>query len=180
MVKQKSLADMDATNTRLSTDLEEYQRVCQEQSENISIMQENFAEKEEELGKTKSEDQKQVCQLLNSSCAHMHIIIIAHIPCICMCMHTLKCSYVNNSLPLQRIEKIKAERVNELANLKKELLSIQQKCSLLKKNSESHEAESKRLKRELEMTHSCERKEVDYYCTNISKIIPNYNMCSYL
>ena len=53
MIKQKSLADMHITITRHSSDLEEWQRVCQEQSDKISIMQQEVEEKGEELVKTK-------------------------------------------------------------------------------------------------------------------------------
>ena len=54
MIKQKSLADMHITIIRHSSYLEERQRVCQEQSDKISIMQQEVGEKGEELVKMKS------------------------------------------------------------------------------------------------------------------------------
>ena len=67
MIKQKSLADMHITITRHSSDLEEWQRVCQKQSNKISIMQQEVEEKGEELMKTKST----VFNLHNQRCSNL-------------------------------------------------------------------------------------------------------------
>ena len=67
MIKQKSLADMHITITRHSSDLEEWQRVYQEQSDKISIMQQEVEEKGEELVKTKSTVSDLHNQLLQQS-----------------------------------------------------------------------------------------------------------------
>ena len=58
---------------------------------------------------------------------------------------------------LEKIKYIQSEKDNEL------LSSIQQKCSLLEMSIEDHQAESKRLKREIseiEMAHNLEREKV--------------------
>ena len=67
MVKQKSLADLHTTITRHTSDLGEWQRVCQEQSDKILSMQQEVEEKGEELVRTKSTISDLHHQLLQQS-----------------------------------------------------------------------------------------------------------------
>ena len=67
------------------------------------------------------------------------------------------------AIVLEKIKYIQSEKDNELSYLNKELSSIQQKCSLLEMSIEDHQAENKRLKREIskiEMAHNLERDKV--------------------
>ena len=64
---------------------------------------------------------------------------------------------------LEKIKYVQSEKDNELSYLNKELSGVQQKCSLLEMSVEDHQAENKRLKRELseiEMAHKLEREKV--------------------
>ena len=67
MTKQKSLADLHVTVTRHSSDMEDWQRVCQEQSDKLLSMQLEVDEGREELVKTKSTISDLHHQLLQQS-----------------------------------------------------------------------------------------------------------------
>ena len=80
---------------------------------------------------------------------------------------------------LEKLKYIQSEKDNELSYLNKELSSIRQKCSLLEMSIEDHQAENKRLKRELseiEMSHNLEREKVE--CCNVTEnVIVMYHDC---
>ena len=65
---------MHITITRDSSDFKEWQRVCQEQSDKISIMQQEVEEKGEELVKTKSTVSDLRHQLLQQSDHNMTVM----------------------------------------------------------------------------------------------------------
>ena len=72
-------------------------------------------------------------------------------------------THFQHAVVLEKIKYIQSEKDNELSYLNEELSSIQQKCSLLEMSIEDHQAENKRLKREIseiEMAHNLERDKV--------------------
>ena len=80
---------------------------------------------------------------------------------------------------LEKIKYIQSEKDNELSYLNKELSSVQQKCSLLEMSVDDHQAENKRLKRELseiEMAHKLEREKVDNKSKNTLFILEPINL----
>ena len=80
---------------------------------------------------------------------------------------------------LEKIKYIQSEKDNELSYLNKELSGVQQKCSLLEMSVDDHQAENKRLKRELseiEMAHKLEREKVDNKSKNALFILEPINL----
>ena len=141
---------------------------CEELNGQYVLLQQWCSNQGEELAQARAEHQRVSMELVETK---SKVDLIEHTAkqqeqqvklytCLFRLFATL---HLQHTMVLEKIKYIQSEKDNELSYLNKELSSIQQKCSLLEMSIEDHQAENKRLKREIseiEMAHNLEREKV--------------------